>query len=53
VIFHSAIEPEEFGSRDRLMEKVREVIETGLPQELRQNDSTTKDARTREGNALV
>jgi 1-acyl-sn-glycerol-3-phosphate acyltransferase len=35
VIFHSAIEPEEFGSRECLMEKVREIIDSGLPQEFR------------------
>jgi 1-acyl-sn-glycerol-3-phosphate acyltransferase len=36
VIFHPPIEPKEFGSRDCLMEKVREVIESGLPEEFRQ-----------------
>jgi 1-acyl-sn-glycerol-3-phosphate acyltransferase len=37
VIFHSPIEPKDFGSRECLMEKVRAVIESGLPEELRSN----------------
>jgi 1-acyl-sn-glycerol-3-phosphate acyltransferase len=36
VIFHPPIEPQDFGDRDRLMEKVRAVIESGLPEEYRQ-----------------
>jgi 1-acyl-sn-glycerol-3-phosphate acyltransferase len=36
VIFHAPIEPKDFGSRDELMEKVRLVIESGLPEEYRQ-----------------
>lgn len=39
VIFHPPIEPNEFGSRECLMEKVRTVIDSGLPEELRQNVS--------------
>jgi 1-acyl-sn-glycerol-3-phosphate acyltransferase len=35
VIFHPPIEPKDFGSRECLMEKVREVIESGLPEEYR------------------
>jgi 1-acyl-sn-glycerol-3-phosphate acyltransferase len=35
VIFHDPIEPEDFGSRECLMEKVRGVIESGLPEEYR------------------
>lgn len=35
VIFHPPIEPKDFGSRDCLMEKVRAVIESGLPEEYR------------------
>jgi 1-acyl-sn-glycerol-3-phosphate acyltransferase len=35
VIFHPPIEPKDFGSRDELMEKVRAVIESGLPDEYR------------------
>jgi 1-acyl-sn-glycerol-3-phosphate acyltransferase len=34
VIFHDAIEPKDFGDRDALMAKVREVIDSGLPKEL-------------------
>jgi 1-acyl-sn-glycerol-3-phosphate acyltransferase len=36
VTFHSPIEPKDFGDRDMLMEKVRAVIEGGLPEEYRQ-----------------
>jgi 1-acyl-sn-glycerol-3-phosphate acyltransferase len=36
VIFHPPIEPAEFGSRDNLMEKVRVVIESALPERDRQ-----------------
>jgi 1-acyl-sn-glycerol-3-phosphate acyltransferase len=35
VQFHDAIEPESFGSRECLMAKVRAVIDSGLPAELR------------------
>ncbi len=35
VIFHPPIEPEVFGSRECLMEKVRVAIESGLPEEYR------------------
>jgi 1-acyl-sn-glycerol-3-phosphate acyltransferase len=35
VIFHPAIEPKDFGSRESLMEKVRIAIERGLPEECR------------------
>jgi 1-acyl-sn-glycerol-3-phosphate acyltransferase len=40
VIFHSPIEPQDFGSRDCLMERVRGVIDSGLPQEFRLRSST-------------
>jgi 1-acyl-sn-glycerol-3-phosphate acyltransferase len=33
VIFHPPIEPKDFGSREELMEKVRSVIDSGLPKE--------------------
>jgi len=36
VIFHPPIEPADFGDRECLMEKVRAVIESGLPEEHRQ-----------------
>jgi 1-acyl-sn-glycerol-3-phosphate acyltransferase len=32
VIFHPPIEPQDFGDRDSLMEKVRATIESGLPE---------------------
>jgi 1-acyl-sn-glycerol-3-phosphate acyltransferase len=35
VIFHPPIEPQDFGSRECLMEKVRGVIDSGLPGEFR------------------
>jgi len=35
VQFHSPIEPSEFGDRECLMARVRDVISSGLPQELR------------------
>jgi 1-acyl-sn-glycerol-3-phosphate acyltransferase len=44
VIFHAPIEPKDFGSRDELMEKVRVVIESGLPEELRQGSPTGSPA---------
>jgi len=50
VIFHPAIEPKDFGIREHLMEKVRAVIESGLPEEYRQSASNTKDATVHEGN---
>ncbi len=42
VIFHEPIEPKDFGTRDALMEKVRLDIESGLPEEYRQQTSTTE-----------
>ncbi|MFZ1007030.1 MAG: lysophospholipid acyltransferase family protein [Candidatus Sulfotelmatobacter sp.] len=36
VTFHPPIEPQDFGSRECLMEKVRMAIDSGLPQEFRQ-----------------
>ena len=35
VIFHSPIAPQDFGGRECLMEKVRDAIESGLPEEYR------------------
>jgi 1-acyl-sn-glycerol-3-phosphate acyltransferase len=40
VIFHPPIEPRDFGSRECLMEKVRCVIDGGLPAEYRHSEST-------------
>jgi 1-acyl-sn-glycerol-3-phosphate acyltransferase len=39
VIFHPPIEPKDFGDRDSLMEKVRAVIESGLPEQYRQGST--------------
>jgi 1-acyl-sn-glycerol-3-phosphate acyltransferase len=36
VIFHPPIEPKDFGDRECLMEKVRAVIDSGLPQEMQE-----------------
>jgi 1-acyl-sn-glycerol-3-phosphate acyltransferase len=40
VIFHDPIEPSDFGGRECLMEKVRAVIESGLPEEYRQTSKS-------------
>ena len=40
VIFHSPIEPQDFGSRECLMEKVRKTIDSGLPAKYRTVEST-------------
>jgi 1-acyl-sn-glycerol-3-phosphate acyltransferase len=50
VIFHAPIEPADFGSRDNLMEKVRDVIDSGLPEEYRQSFVTANVADSRAGN---
>ena len=42
VIFHPPIEPKDFGSRESLMEKVRETIESGLPEGYRHEALTTE-----------
>lgn len=46
VIFHEPIQPKDFGSRECLMEKVRSVIESGLPEEYRRTseDNVVKEA---------
>jgi len=43
VIFHPPIEPQEFGDRDSLQEKVRAAIESGLPEEFRQPGSANAE----------
>jgi 1-acyl-sn-glycerol-3-phosphate acyltransferase len=40
VIFHPPIAPKDFGSRECLMEKVRAAIESGLPEEFQQTETT-------------
>src|SRR6266852_4650233 len=47
VIFHPAIEPEDFGSRECLMEKVRRAINSGLPKEF-QEELSSEDAEVTE-----
>jgi len=42
VIFHPPIEPRDFGTREELMEEVRNVIENALPEEYRQTPLTTE-----------
>ncbi len=53
VIFHAPIEPKDFGSRECLMEQVRAVIDSGLPQEFRQTAHTTNGHKLHNGNAAV
>jgi len=45
VIFHPPIEPQDFGSRECLMEKVRAAIESGLPEECRSSLVPTATGR--------
>jgi len=45
VIFHPPIEPKDFGSRECLMEKVRAVIESGLPERYRYTATETADSQ--------
>ena len=52
VIFHPPIEPRDFGSREDLMEKVREVIDGGLPEECRQEKLTTETTGSHRENPL-
>ena len=40
VHFHPPIEPQDFGSRDCLMEKVRAKIDSGLPEECRESHAS-------------
>jgi 1-acyl-sn-glycerol-3-phosphate acyltransferase len=44
VIFHTPIEPKDFGSRECLMEKVRAAIESGLPEEFRQGSQVASQS---------
>jgi len=41
VIFHPPIEPKDFGDRESLLEKVRAVIDSGLPEKYRQSKAFT------------
>lgn len=49
IIFHDPIEPENFGSRECLMEKVRIAINSSLPAENQKPVLTTKDTKGHEG----
>ncbi|HEV2400495.1 MAG TPA: lysophospholipid acyltransferase family protein [Candidatus Sulfotelmatobacter sp.] len=52
VIFHPPIEPKDFGDRECLMEKVRAVIESGLPEEYRHEKAlTTEGTESHRGNS--
>src|SRR5579863_2038348 len=53
VIFHPPIEPENFGSRECLMEKVRVAIDSGLPEDCRQSESTHQTAEAHEADRLA
>lgn len=54
VIFHPPIEPGGFGSRENLMAKVRETIESALlPAPHEQVPETTKDTQENEGEAFA
>jgi len=47
VIFHPPIEPQDFGSRECLMQKVRSAIDSGLPEECRETGSVAKESSPR------
>jgi 1-acyl-sn-glycerol-3-phosphate acyltransferase len=47
VIFHHPIEPQEFGSRECLMAKVRKAIDSGLPPEFREAPEGTVARQSR------
>ncbi len=49
IIFHDPIEPENFGSRECLMEKVRIAINSSLPAQSQEPVLTTKDTKGHEG----
>src|SRR6202167_1540387 len=51
VIFHSPIEPNDFSSREGLMEKVRAVIDSGLPEENRQSSAAPEVTGSHRENA--
>jgi 1-acyl-sn-glycerol-3-phosphate acyltransferase len=46
VVFHAPIEPQDFGSRECLMERVKRTIDGGLPKELQQSFSALNTAYT-------
>jgi 1-acyl-sn-glycerol-3-phosphate acyltransferase len=52
VIFHPPIEPKDFGSRECLMEKVRTVIDSGLPEQYREENLPTESTESHSKNFL-
>lgn len=52
LIFHPPIEPQEFGGRECLMEKVRATIESGLPEAYQRQKQTTKGTQAHDANPL-
>lgn len=46
VIFHDPIDPKDFATREDLLEKVRTVIESGLPEEHRQGPVASKESHS-------
>jgi 1-acyl-sn-glycerol-3-phosphate acyltransferase len=53
VNFHPPIEPADFGSRECLMEKVRAVIDSGLPEQCRSIPSATSESGLKDPNPAV
>ena len=51
VIFHPPIETKDFGSSDDLMEKVRAVIDSGLPEECREQRPAVANNQLQKGTA--
>jgi len=49
VIFHPPIEPQDFGSRESLMETVRATIESGLPEEYRHETNSAAQSTKPQG----
>jgi 1-acyl-sn-glycerol-3-phosphate acyltransferase len=47
VIFHDPIAPQDFGSRDCLMEKVKRAIDSGLAETYRESSFTIRDSKAR------
>jgi len=47
VIFHPPIDPKDFGDRESLMEKVRAVIESGLPEQYQTKPFTAENTEER------
>lgn len=55
VIFHPPIEPQDFGSKECLMERVRAAIDSGLPEEYRQplNTEVTEEHQVGRKNLIA